>query len=158
MFLNLCVTAKERSGGVSFLSKKVPYSKCLDPIFFLFQLGQDIDAFVSEKVTDANGPIQPYLVLVKSPVRNSIVKCFLILDQKPVQLSTTSILKSLEFLLKSYFIFNVNYPLGWRGVFHCLATCFANVFEDQDQGSRKRPDSINPSERDFMNSIKDPSE
>lgn len=127
------------------------YFKYLIPILFPFQLGQDVDAFVSEKVTNADGPIQPYLVMVKSPVRNAIVKCFLILDQKPVQLSTTSVVKSVEFLLKSYFIFNVNYPLGWRGVFHCLAACFGNVFEDQ--GTRKRPDSSTPSEKDFMNSI-----
>lgn len=116
-----------------------------------FQLGQDIDMFAVEKVSNASGPIQPYLILVKSPLQDRIAKFFLVLDAKPMQIASLSLVKALDLLIKAYFVFNVKYPLGWRNTFHCLAGCFANVFESE--GRKSRPDGKTPSEQELMAKI-----
>lgn len=106
--------------------------------------------FVCDKIEATKGSIQPYLILVKSPLNNKISRIFLVLDQKAMQIASGSIIKAFDMLFKSYFIFNVKYPLGWRSTFHCLATCFANVFE---QGPKSRPDIITPSEQELLKKI-----
>lgn len=73
---------------------------------------------------------------------------FLVLDAKAMQIASSSLLKAIDLLFQSYFVFNVKYPFGWRSTFHCLATCFANAFEKQS--GKSRPDAKTPSEHELM--------
>lgn len=104
-------------------------------------MADDVETFIDKRIAAAKSTIQPYLILLKGAIGTKVIRSFLVLDKKPVQLSTATI-KAVDALFKSYFVFNVRYPIGWNNVFHFLATCFYGVFE----ASRKRPDCIAPNE------------
>jgi len=43
-----------------------------------------------------------------------VVKLFVVADSEIVELHTVSILQALDLLFKTYSVFNVQYPLGWK--------------------------------------------
>lgn len=115
----------------------------------LSQVGDDIEGFVFDKLNSSNTSVQPYLIVVQSPVIiGKVVRTFLVLGQKTMQLAPCTTIKAFEWLLQAYFVFNVRVPLGWRATFHFLATMFYNAFEDRDI-----PDSFTSSEVELWNKI-----
>lgn len=97
--------------------------------------------------------MQPYLIAVRSGLTKKIQKHFLILDDKLMQLTQCQIgsgstIRAIDYLMMSYFVFNVSYPFGWRNTMHFLATSFYKVFEKT--APRKRKDSVTPSERELL--------
>lgn len=60
----------------------------------------------------AQHPVQPYLMGLMPD--KQIVKIFLVADAELIELKTAALLPALDLLFKSYTVFNVNYPLGWK--------------------------------------------
>lgn len=104
--------------------------------------------FIASKREGAKKPVQPYLLLVNSPVTQRILRTFLVLDDFTVQLSTSTFLKSFDWLFKSYFVFNVKYPYGWRNTFHFLQICFYKIKENAG-----KKDMMNASEFELWKSL-----
>ena len=112
------------------------------------QQSQDIEVFIQERIDAAKAPIQPYLILVQAALTSKIVRHFLVLDSSPVQITVNSTVNAIDILFKSYFIFNVHFPLGWRNTFHFLQTAIYKFFEKRDP--RCRQDAMTPSETELM--------
>lgn len=92
--------------------------------------GKSVDEFVEEKRLKAGGAVQPYLIAIKGTATNSILKYFLVLDSFKVQLGNVTFLRAIDWLFKSYHVFNVHYPLSWKNFFRFLQACMYNVFID----------------------------
>lgn len=67
---------------------------------------------VANKRKDAAQPIQPY-ILALVPDKH-VVKMFVVADSEICELQTVSILQALDLLFKTFIVFNVHYPLGWK--------------------------------------------
>ena len=102
---------------------------------------------MAQKRTKSGRPVQPYLMGVKSVVTNKLVRFFIILDDQPMQLVQCQTVKALDYLFSTYYVFNKDYPFGWRNTMHFLSTCFYKVFEDPIP--RRRPDAVTPSESEL---------
>ncbi len=72
--------------------------------------------------------MQPYL-LAYVPDR-TIKKMFIVCDSDMIEIEGSSFLKGLDLLFKSYFVFNVEYPLGWTFVFKFLEHGFFKINQD----------------------------
>ncbi|KAK3925602.1 tRNA pseudouridine synthase A [Frankliniella fusca] len=108
---------------------------------------ENIDEFIAEKRAQLARPVQPYLLAVKSSVTKKVQKYFLVLDDKCMQLTNCQIMRALDHLMASYFVFNVSYPYGWRNTLHFIASTFYEIFENTPRGQRK--DGVTPSEREL---------
>ncbi|KAK3925589.1 putative disease resistance protein [Frankliniella fusca] len=125
----------------------------LEDIIEYVGASEDLDAFIFEKRKRLARHVQPYLIAVRSGLTKKIQKHFLVLDDKLMQLTQCQIgsgstIRAIDYLMMSYFVFNVSYPFGWRNTMHFLATSFYKVFEKT--APKKRKDSVTPSERELL--------
>ncbi|KAK3913482.1 Halomucin [Frankliniella fusca] len=88
-----------------------------------------ITTFVEEKRLEAKQAVQPYLIGIVSPISKKILKFFLVLDSKAIDLHAIPSVRALALLFKSYFVFGVHYPATWSLFFCFLRTCPYNIFE-----------------------------
>ncbi len=74
------------------------------------------------------GAVQPYLLGITGIITNDILKYFLVLDSSKIDLGNCTFLRAVDWLFKSYHVFNVHYPISWRNFFRFLQTCVYKVF------------------------------
>ncbi len=97
-------------------------------LLFLFQVGKSTDEYVENKRSKSKSPVQPYLIGVKAITSDSILKYFLVLDSTIIELGNVSFIRAVDWLFKSYHVFNLHYPLSWRNFFRFLQTCIYKIF------------------------------
>lgn len=120
---------------------------------FLLQSNTDLKEYLLLKRTKANKHVQPYLIGVKSAVSKKLQKHFLVLDEELMECQGAGgvpggTIRAIDYLLKSYFVYHVSYPYGWRNTLHFLASSFLKAFDKHVPGKRK--DAVTPSERELM--------
>ncbi|XP_026290131.1 uncharacterized protein LOC113214849 isoform X1 [Frankliniella occidentalis] len=93
----------------------------------------NISLYVQQKREEAGKPIQPYLIGIVSPLTKKILKFFLIMDSKCIDLEAIPSVRALDLLFKSFFVFYVHYPPSWSLFFRFLQTCLYKVFENNDE-------------------------
>ncbi|KAK3920533.1 Phenylalanine--tRNA ligase alpha subunit, partial [Frankliniella fusca] len=92
------------------------------------KIGKSVEEFVEENRSKSNSAVQPYLIAVKGCVSVDILKYFLVLDSFTMELGKIPFLRAIDWLFKSYHVFNVHYPLSWKNFFRFLQTCIYKVF------------------------------
>lgn len=118
-------------------------------LFIILQSSDSIPDYVFEKLNNSSKPVQPYFILVKSVMDKKIVKGFLVLDGKEMEVTLSRshpTLQALNILLKSYCVFNVLHPFGWRNTLHFVQHYFLNVREKQYHRSSRGGHYTSPSE------------
>ncbi len=105
-----------------------------------------MEEFVEARLAGKKKPIQPYLIGVTSQVSREILRYFLVLDRKLLELGSISLLRGIDWLFKSYVIFNVHYPSTWAQFFRFLQTCFYKIYFSAK-------DDIPPSSIDLYNKM-----
>jgi len=97
-------------------------------VMLSFQSGKSVDEFVDTKRTKSTTSVQPYLLAIKAIATNDILKYFLVLDSIKIDLGCVTFLRAVDWLFKSFHVFNVHYPVTWRIFFRFLQTCVYRVF------------------------------
>ncbi|KAK3916413.1 Sterile alpha motif domain-containing protein 9 [Frankliniella fusca] len=101
----------------------------VEDVVTIYAPGSDSKSVIAAKRTAAGGkPVQPYL-LAYVPHR-AIKKMFVVCDSDMIEIQGCSFLRGLDLLFKSYFVFNVEYPLGWTFVFQFLERGICKINED----------------------------
>ncbi|KAJ1531356.1 hypothetical protein ONE63_000040 [Megalurothrips usitatus] len=131
--------------------KKKGFSKTwaeFKDLVIVLKLADDVEKYIEQRINRSKTTIQPYLILIRGQVEATrILKSFLILDGKPIELQTVNVLKSFDWLFKSYYVFNVCFPLGWRTTLHFIQTCMYKFFETG------RKDTVTSSEFELLQSL-----
>ncbi|KAK3932995.1 Phosphoglycerate kinase [Frankliniella fusca] len=73
--------------------------------------GTNVRQAIEDKREASQEPVQPYLICLVPDA--SISKMFAVVDNKTVEINSSSFVKGLDILFKIYHVFNVNYPTGW---------------------------------------------
>lgn len=77
--------------------------------------------------------VQPYLIAVQGNLQNQILKYFLALDSRAMELGRIPAVRAVDWLFKACVVFNVHYPSTWNMFFRLLQTCCYEVFfTDED--------------------------
>lgn len=106
-----------------------------------------MDDHIIDRRTNANGSVQPYLILIRSDLDGKIVRYFLALESKALELSCVNLssshatLQALDILMKTYVVFNVHHPYGWRNTLHFVQHYFLGVEEFTTSRGRKSKSS-----------------
>lgn len=89
--------------------------------YVLLQVGSDLNDIVTQKRTDQNAPAQPYILATGTPKK--LQRLTLVLgDSKLIMLPLATMpLKGVDLLIKSNFVFNTHFYLGWKYVMRFLA-------------------------------------
>ncbi|KAK3911533.1 CCR4-NOT transcription complex subunit 9 [Frankliniella fusca] len=118
-----------------------------EELIVLVQPGVDLEGFVAERRMDGKGkPIQPYLLGLRGQITTEILKYFLVLDGNLLELGRIPFLRCIDWLFKTYVVFNVNYPSTWAQFFRFLQTCFYKIYFSSN-------DDIPPSSVDLFNKL-----
>ncbi|KAK3920374.1 RNA-directed RNA polymerase L, partial [Frankliniella fusca] len=83
-----------------------------------------VETLVEEKRAASKKAVQPYLIAVQGSLTSDILKLFLVLDSKLIELTRMPLIRAIDVLFKSYIAFNVHYPESWKQFFRFLQTCF----------------------------------
>ncbi|XP_034255509.1 uncharacterized protein LOC117653748 isoform X2 [Thrips palmi] len=109
--------------GCLWLAEKMPWQNLkrfgkgkrgkldLQDLVHIIPSGVNVREAIEERRRTSQGPVQPYLICL-IPDR-SISKMFAVVDNKTVEIKTSSFVKGLDIIFKIYHVFNVNYPAGW---------------------------------------------
>ncbi|KAK3928417.1 Protein SSXA1 [Frankliniella fusca] len=97
----------------------------LDTLVVPLIRGTDPRKYVQDKRNATNQPVQPYLLA--SYENNKILRMFVALDGQVLQIQSNSVLKGLDVLFKTYFVFNVNYPSAWLTMFEFIEKCIYKI-------------------------------
>lgn len=90
-------------------------------VILIFQMGTDPKVEAEKHISDANYPVQPFLMVQGRPGE--------FLGQKFIVCGNGSIVslprqirsvKAIDLLFKTYFALYLHYPLGWKNVFRFL--------------------------------------
>lgn len=102
-----------------------------------------MDDYIIDTRNKAKGTVQPYLILIKSDLDEEIVRYFLVLECKAVELSCVNLssahatLQAFDILMKTFIVFNVHHPYGWRNTLYFVQHYFLGV-EEHFTGRGKR--------------------
>ncbi|KAK3916866.1 Histone-lysine N-methyltransferase PRDM9 [Frankliniella fusca] len=107
----------------------------LDRLILTVPLGTNVKDLVDQRRKDANSPVQPYIIALKPAQR--ITKLFIVADSEMIKLKSQSVVAALDVLFKSYFVFNVQYPLGWTGFWEMVERGLCDINTNKLSSSKK---------------------
>ncbi|KAK3916970.1 Hexosaminidase D [Frankliniella fusca] len=100
--------------------KKMAVVAELDQIYQLVPVGSNVNLEISKRREAWKHPIQPYIMAMTN--NDKVVSEYLVIgDGHSIQLQEQPTLKSIDLLLKTYYVFNVPYYLAWKNAFRFLA-------------------------------------
>lgn len=94
--------------------------------FLLFQRGTNPQHAIEMKRQAADYRVQPYLLALGDNQAFTRL-CVVVGDSNFFFLKTVSTTSAVDLLFKTYFAFNLFYPLGWKNVFRFLETNVFNI-------------------------------
>ncbi|KAK3920770.1 Histone-lysine N-methyltransferase PRDM9 [Frankliniella fusca] len=84
----------------------------LETLILPIPVGTNVKDIIDQKRKDAKSPVQPYLIAFTPAKR--ITRLYLVADSEMLELPQPSLITGLDLLFKAFFVFNVQYPLGWK--------------------------------------------
>ncbi|KAK3929434.1 Zinc finger protein 423 [Frankliniella fusca] len=116
----------------SKLPRSVRGNSCAIPkeeeVVVIITPNQDVKEFILERRNQARKAVQPYILAVRGLLTDDILKYFLVLDGEVLEFGRIPFTRCIDWLFKSYVVFNVEYPKSWALFFRFLQTCMYKVY------------------------------